>query len=165
MNCNEIPEKIWKETRQTLFFYFSRRFGFDDAGDLAQETILRILSRPDYTFDDMADFPKICLGFARNVAHEYRRKAAEWVTVDWEDELSNAMQYGSGAEGAEKAVLLRETLEASQTLLNKQERKLIQKATARDAGGAPAEPMAPAARVRLSRARQKLAAYIGWKKK
>lgn len=165
MNCSEIPEKMWVETRQSLYFYFSRRFGFNNADDLAQETLLRVWSRPDYVFKDSSDFPKVCIGFARNVAYEHRREAAIWVTVDWEAELKDEVQYGPGPEVAENMVLLRETLEASQTVLSEQERKLIGKASERDRGGTAAKPMDPAGRVKLSRARRKLADYIGWKKK
>lgn len=165
MNCRDIPEEMWKDARQSLYFYFSRRCGFDDAADLAQETLLRILGRPDYTFADLADFPKICHGFARHVALENQRKAPKWVTVDWEAEQNNTAQYGPGPETVEDVVLLHEVLQAGQKVLSKQEREVIGKAIEREAESGPAQAMAPADRVRLSRARHKLWDYIGWNKK
>jgi DNA-directed RNA polymerase specialized sigma24 family protein len=164
MHCREIPEKMWQEAREALVFYFSRRFGFDRAEDLAQETLLRVFGRPDYMFKEIGDFPKICIGFARYVAYEQRREAAKWVTVDWESELSNPAQYGPGPEVPENIILLRETLEAGQLMLNDQERHLIANALERDPGDGANKPVESKNRVRLSRARRKLSVYIGWKK-
>src|SRR5438105_4015533 len=81
VSCRDIPPSEWEHARQALCFFFSRRLGQNNADDLAQETLLRLWSRPDFEFAKPEDFPKVCFGFAHYVCQQMCRESAKEASV------------------------------------------------------------------------------------
>lgn len=163
LTCRDIPACEWEHARQALRFYFSRRLGQDNAEDLAQETLLRFWSRPDFQFDKVEDFPRVCFGFAHYVCQQICRENAKRAGVELDIEIPSPAWCVGGPQAAEAAILLRETLEVGRGQLEEKEWKLIQNASDREMLGPILGPADGKDRVKLHRARRKLARLVGWK--
>jgi DNA-directed RNA polymerase specialized sigma24 family protein len=132
---------------------------------LAQETLLSIWDREDYEFENEEDFLKVCYGFARLKSKEgYRdNKRHDDETVD--DSLA-APKHGWGSQRAtESRMLLAQVWKIGQSKLREQDWKLIQQASDSDypkMNDGMNVGSAGNARVRLHRARRRLAKLVGF---
>ena len=164
-NCRSISPEIWEHARECLVFYFSRRHARSNAEDLAQETLLTIWNREDYEFESEDAFLKVCYGFARLISkeglRENKRHDGEGV-----DEFLAAPQHGWGSQRAtESRMLLAQVWKIGQSKLREQEWKLIKQASNSDCENLDDEVNvrnSGKARVRLYRARRKLAKLVGF---
>jgi DNA-directed RNA polymerase specialized sigma24 family protein len=158
LNCRSIPPEKWVHARKALIFFFSRR-GASNPEDLAQETLMTVWSREDYQFENEDDFLKVCYGFAKNILLEgYRlsRKHAADHSVLPVESRARGIQ---GLEGNEARVFLEEVCRRADTELQEEDWAAIQAAVDRDSQHQPVEGKE---RVRLHRARKKLAKLTGW---
>jgi hypothetical protein len=167
LNCRSIPPEAWEHARQALVFYFSRRHGSWGAEDLAQETLTAILSREDYLFEREEDFLRVCYGFAAHVLQTARRDPEASLAGELPGGLSAAAAGMRGLKHTEVAVYLHEILQVGSKRLRDSDWKLIRNAAGKDPG--PAEKggnraTEGKARVKLHRARRKLAELTGWRK-
>ncbi|HEY6389874.1 MAG TPA: hypothetical protein VIX89_01280 [Bryobacteraceae bacterium] len=162
-----MSPKTWEYARQALVFYFTRRHGLSGAEDLAHETLASILSREDYQFEKEEDFLKVCYGFASHVLQ------AAWREPDRSGgNLSNAIlaapsRKTQGLNDAELSVYLDEALRLGKEQLRDVDWQLIQQSLVLegDRSGVELDPTAAnKARVKLHRARRKLAKLAGWRK-
>ncbi len=163
-NCRDIPPEAWGAAHQALLFYFSRRFLVSNAEDLAQQTLLAVWSRPDFSFTRHEDFQKVCYGFAANVLTAERRKHAKGIHAPLNPNMAGPSNI-SGPQATEDLVFLREVIEKAPTKLTEEEWKLIglaAEATLADAPYRFAASTANKLRVRLHRVRKKLALKMGW---
>jgi hypothetical protein len=167
INCRSVSPKTWEYARQALIFYFTRRHGLSGAEDLAHETLASILSREDYQFEKEEDFLKVCYGFASHVLQ------AAWRESDKSGgNLSNAIlaapsRKAQGLSDTELRVFLDEVLRLGKEQLRDVDWRLIQQSIVLegDSAGVDLDPAdANKARVRLHRARRKLAKLAGWGK-
>jgi len=166
LNCRSISPATWECARQALIFYFSRRHGLSGAEDLAHDTLTAILSREDYHFEKEEDFLKVCYGFAAHILQAARREAAKYsgtaeclVRAALEAEVH-------GLKGAELKVYLDELLQIGRDQLRETDWRLIDQAIVLEGDSAPSADAASAnnARVKLHRARKKLAQLAGLQK-
>jgi DNA-directed RNA polymerase specialized sigma24 family protein len=164
MSCHEIPEYEWEHVHQALKYYFSRRLGLDNAEELAQETILRVWSRPDLEFETLDDFARLCFGFARYVYLEKCRERAQESTTELGFNVLAPESYVGSPRGTEAAVMLREVLEVGRAQLNEKEWRLLQNASDREMLDASMGPAKGKDRIGLYRVRKKLARLVGWSK-
>lgn len=164
MSCHEVPEYQWEHVCQALRYYFSRRLGFNNSEELAQETLLRVWSRPDLQFETLDDFARNCFGFARNVYWEKSRDRTAENEGELDFEIMAPDSYVGGPRAIEAAVMLREVLEVGRTQLNEKERRLLQNASDREMLNASMSPAKGKDRIGLYRARKKLARLVGWSK-
>ena len=157
-NCRSIPHQTWVQAHKALIFFFSRR-GASNPEDLAQDTLTAVLSREDYEFEKEEDFLRVCYGFAKNILREgyraSRKYAAEESTVSVEPRVRGIQ----GLEGNEARVFLEEVCRRGDAELQEEEWAAIQAAIDRDSQDQPVEGKE---RVRLHRARKKLAKLTGW---
>lgn len=163
--CRSIPAEAWEHARQALVFYFSRRHGFSDAEDLAQEALATLWGREDYEFQKEEDFLRVCFGFARLVSLQgYRRSQKH--AGDEMDGVEPAPSQGEGsAVQTEMRILLDQVCRMGASKLNEKDWELIRHAAAGDrAAAAEALDIGDAnnLRVRLHRARKRLARLTGW---
>jgi DNA-directed RNA polymerase specialized sigma24 family protein len=163
-NFRSITPEAWEHARQALVFYFSRRHGFAQAEDLAQETLMAIMSREDFEFEKQEDFLRVCYGFASRIALKGHRTESKYA-----NDLRTsppASRQGNELNKSELAILLQEVCRIGQTQLRDQEWKLIQAAaTSEDRTNLSTESGdANRVRVKLHRARKKLALLTGWHK-
>ena len=142
--------------------FFSRRHGLDRAEDLAHETIEALLRRDDYEFERQEDFLKVCLAFARNVGKEARRQRTA-LSLEETGEPLQRPRSRAKLSPAESAVLLDQVLRAGQTGL-KDWPLVSWAATDRGAVDIPGGN-SNRLRVRLHRARKKLADLTGWRQR
>jgi DNA-directed RNA polymerase specialized sigma24 family protein len=157
-NCRSIPHETWVHASKALTYFF-RGKGVPNPEDLAQETLMTVWSRDDYQFEKEDDFLKICYGFAKNILRESyrtnRKHAAEGANVSVESRVRGVQ----GLEGNEARVFLEEVYHRADAELQEEERAAIQAAIDRDNQDQPVEGKQ---RVRLHRARKKLAKLTGW---
>jgi hypothetical protein len=166
INCRSISPAAWECARQALVFYFTRRHGLNGAEDLAHETLAAILSREDYRFEKEEDFLKVCYGFASHILQAARRDAAKY-SGNAEGLIRAALESEAhGLKGAELSVYLDELLQIGMEQLREADWQLIDQAIVLDGDSAPVANPAAAnkARVKLHRARRKLAQLVGLKK-
>jgi DNA-directed RNA polymerase specialized sigma24 family protein len=161
LNCRSIPPETWTHARESLVFYFSRRHVRSDAEDLAQETLLSIWNREDYEFEKEEDFLKVCYGFARRKLQEgYRENRRH--EADAADDSLSAPQHAWGSQRAtESRMLLKQVCEIGQSQLQKKEWQMIQEAASATRSQEIDTEEAGKVRVRLHRARRKLAKLVG----
>lgn len=157
-NCRSIPKSVWEHARVALVFYFSRRHGLDHSEDLAQDTLATIWARTDFTFQAEEDFLRVCLGFARKISFQaYRQHSRE--PRHGLDELPPVVHECVRLSEPERKILLEEVLRIGRAQIKDFE--LLEK----EAGGSEGTPKSGNTRVRLFRARQKLAELTGWRRK
>lgn len=167
LNCRSVSPTTWEHARQALVFYFSRRHGLSTAEDLAHETLVNILSREDYQFEKEEDFLRVCYGFANHVLQTARREAAKRAENSLVSDVAAAGAETQGLTDAEINVFLDEVLRLGRHQLREIDWQLIQQSTALDGDRSTAavDPAkANSARVKLHRARRKLALLTGWRK-
>jgi DNA-directed RNA polymerase specialized sigma24 family protein len=167
INCRFVAPETWEHARQALVFYFTRRHGVSRAEDLAQETLTTILVRDDYLFEKEEDFLKVCYGFAYRVLQNARREASKESGLTIDDAVPAQCAEAQGLKDAEIRVFLKEVLRVGEQQLREKDWKLIQQSSDPNRGLAagiedPAE--ANRTRVKLHRARRKLALLAGWRK-
>jgi len=156
-----IPIELWIEARKSLIFFFSRRLGLQNAEDLAQHTLMVILSREDYEFAREEDFPKVCYGFAKKILREVYRDTKDRECVALDPEIEERVLGVQGLKGAEAAAFLEEVKRYGQEMLDTEEWALIEAVANRDEDDAPATGKI---RTQVHRIRKRLAKITGWKK-
>ncbi|MBZ5531267.1 MAG: hypothetical protein LAO20_07540 [Acidobacteriia bacterium] len=163
-NCRSISPDAWTHARECLVFYFSRRLLRSDAEDLAQETLLSIWNREDYEFDQEDDFLKVCYGFARRKLQESYRDAQRHDGSELDGSFPAPPHDWAGQRATESRMLLEKVFEIGQSQLRDKDWELIRQAANADH---PADGQAATAgdgtnaRVRLHRARKRLAKLVG----
>jgi DNA-directed RNA polymerase specialized sigma24 family protein len=165
-SSEDIPPLIWEEARQALVFYFSRRYGAPNAEDLAQTTLTRILET-SYQFEKVEDFPKVCYAFGRLVGLEFYRKETRQARGEMVPEPpAPGHDYGS-ARATNARIFLQEVIKVGKTQLPDEWELILQGSVADRAALAAAAGVSNSnnARVKLHRARKKLADMTGWKRK
>lgn len=164
-NCRSISPQAWTHARECLIFYFSRRHSSSNAEDLAHETLLSIWNREDYEFESEEDFLKVCYGFARRVSKEGYREARRHEGSIVDDSLPASQHEWGSQRATESRLLLAKVWEIGQSQLLEKEWRIIQQATSSDGAAISREPNienGSKARVRLHRARKKLAKLVGF---
>ena len=163
-NCRSISPETWAHARECLVFYFSRRHGRSNAEDLAQETLLSIWNREDYEFESEEDFLKVCYGFARRISKVGYREARHHDGNVADDSLSAPQHEWGSQRATESRMLLAQVWEIGRSQLLEKEWRIIQQATDSDGAAIAQGPNienGSNARVRLHRARKKLAKLVG----
>jgi DNA-directed RNA polymerase specialized sigma24 family protein len=158
LNCRSIPPEKWVHARKALVYFFSRR-GASNAEDLAQETLMTVWSREDYQFEKEDDFLKVCYGFARNILFDDYRGSRKHATEAPVLSVESRVRGIQGLEGSEARVFLEEVCRRADSELQEEEWAAIEAAVDRDQQDQPVEGKQ---RVRLYRARKKLAKLTGW---
>lgn len=165
-NCRSISPAAWEHAHQALVFYFSRR-GLSDPEDLAQETLATLWSRDDYEFEKEEDFLRICYGFARNILQKGYREEHKHAGDELDPATPAAAHDIGGAVKTETSILLAQVCRVGASQLQEKDWDLIQQAAISDRS-AIANKLnlgdANNVRVRLHRARKKLAGLTGWNK-
>lgn len=168
LTCRSIPPAKWEEARQLLVFYFSRRHLHAKAEDLAQDTLVALWNRADYQFAREEDFPRICYAFARHIMMADGRGELKHAAVELDEGLTAAPAPNAfGLSSTEMTVFLREVVKVGLSKLRQGDWQIIQRCTVPDGREASAEMSTAEAnkvRVRLHRARKRLARLTGWKK-
>lgn len=166
-NCRSIPPTAWEHARQALIFYFSRRHGLSDAEDLAQETLATLWSRDNYEFEKEEDFLRVCYGFARLILQKGYREAQKHAGEELDPATPAAAHDIGGPIETETRILLAQICQVGASQLQEKEWQLIEQAALSDRATIASElNMGDAnnVRVRLHRARKKLARLTGWRK-
>lgn len=164
INCRSVSPKAWEHARQALVFYFTRRHGLSSAEDLAQETLATVLSREDYQFEKEEDFLRVCYGFAGHMLQTARREVAKSSCNSIDSVLKAGCAEMHGLKDAELNVYLNEILRLGKDQLREADWQLIQQSIVLDGNrGAGSDPTSDSARVKLHRARRKLAQLAGWR--
>ncbi len=169
LNSRSIPPELWEQARQALVFYFLRRHGSSNAEDLAQETLMAIWSREDYTFEREEDFLRVCYGFAARISRWGHRQAQKHVGGGL-DPAATPAPGGDlrGLTGTEVKIFLDEVCRTGESGLADKDWKLIQSAAGGDRANMPVLfdlGDANNFRVYLHRIRRKLARLTGWRSK
>jgi DNA-directed RNA polymerase specialized sigma24 family protein len=165
-NCRSISSETWAHARECLIFYFSRRHARSNAEDLAQETLLTIWKREDYEFASEEDFLKVCYGFARLISKEGYRETQRDDGSAVDDFLPAPPHGWGGQRATESRLLLAQVWEIGRSQLQEKDWRVIEQATDSDWPTVTQElnlGTASNARVRLHRARKKLAKLVGFK--
>jgi DNA-directed RNA polymerase specialized sigma24 family protein len=165
--CRSIPQAVWGHAREALIFYFSRRHGITDAEDLAQETLAAVLTREDFVFAREEDFLRVCYGFASRISYAGHRQTRKHAASELDPNSGQPPSRRSALNPAEIAVLLDEVLRTGESRLSEQEWSLIKQSITEDRTAMANQfNMGDAnnVRVRLHRARRKLAKLTGWSK-
>ena len=157
LNCRSIPSEKWVHAHKALVLFFSGK-GVVNPEDMAQQTLMTVWSREDYQFAKEEDFLKVCYGFARKILLEGYRVDREHATED-PDLVESRVQAIQGLKGNEVSVFLAEVCRRAAAELQEEEWAMIQAAVDRDAQDQPVDTKQ---RVRLYRARKKLAKLTGW---
>jgi hypothetical protein len=160
-----IPPDAWEHARQALVFYFARRARRSGAEDLAQETLLAVWARKDYEFACTEDFLRVCYGFAGKILLKDRRDTLRG-NAGPPVELSGS--DGASPPAGESQVFLAEVLRIGSTELRARDWRLIQLSVDNDVEEISKElglEDPNNRRVRLSRARRKLADMTFWRKR
>jgi len=164
-NCRSISQDSWEHARQALVFYFSRRHGLPDAEDLAQEALATVWSRDDYEFEKEEDFLRVCYGFARLISLEGYRRTQKHAGDELDGAAPAPAQDDGSAAKTEMRILLDQVCRVGVARLAEKDWQLILHAADSDrASVADALNLGDAnnVRVRLHRARKKLARLTGW---
>ena len=159
-DCRSIADEKWVHAHKALIYFFTRR-GAANPEDMAQETLMAVWSRKDYQFENEDDFLKVCYGFARNILRESFRDSSKHAAEELDLSVKSRVQSVQGLAGNEVSVFLREVCRRADMELEEEEQAAIQAAIDRDGLDHPVEGKL---RVRLYRARKKLAKLTGWRK-
>ena len=147
--------------------FFASRHGCLEAEDLAQQTLLKVWEREDYEFQNVSDFPKICLGFARNISFEgFRATRNTETALDFE--APSSAHTAESAHAAESRLLLEEVCRTGAARLKPREWRAILGSMTRSElapGSARESAESNRNRVFLHRARQKLREITGLHRK
>ncbi len=158
LNCRSIPTEKWVHARKALVYFFSGK-GILNPEDLAQETLMTVWSRENYQFEKEEDFLKVCYGFANKILLEGYRIGRKHAAEELDFSVQSRVQGIQGLEGNEVSVFLEEVCRRADAELQEEERAAIQAALDRDDQDQPVDGKQ---RVRLYRARKKLAKLTGW---
>jgi hypothetical protein len=162
MNCRSVSPKTWEHARQALIFYFTRRHGLLNAEDLAHETLAAILNREDYQFEKEEDFLRVCYGFAGHTLQTARREAGRDMSY-LRGSSAAPCPTTQGLKDAELRVYLDEVFRLGRDELHQTDWHLIQRSILQDGDRTASNPAeANNARVKLHRARRRLAQLVGW---
>lgn len=157
-NSRSIPPETWVHASKALIYFF-RGKGVLNPEDLAQETLMKVWSREDYEFENQDDFLKVCYGFAKKILLEGYRVSRKHAAEESGCAVESRLKGIQGLEGNEVRVFLEEVCLRADAELQEEEWAAIQAAIDRDSQGHPVEGKE---RVRLYRARKKLAKLTGW---
>jgi DNA-directed RNA polymerase specialized sigma24 family protein len=127
--------------------------------DLAQETLMTVWSREDYQFENEDDFLRVCYGFAKKILLEGYRISRKHAAEGFALAVESRVRRIQGLERNEVSVFLGEVCRRADAELQEEEWAAIQAAIDRDSQDQPVEGKQ---RVRLYRARKKLAKLTGW---
>lgn len=166
MTCRSVSPAAWEHARQALVFYFTRRCGFSGAEDLAHETLAAILNREDYEFEKEEDFLRVCYGFATHILQASRRDAGR-SAGEPATPVPSPRAEAYGLKDAELNVYLKEVLRLGKSQLRDSDWQLVHQSVVLggDKAGVGADAAeANNARVKLHRARRKLARLAGLRK-
>lgn len=158
LNSRSIPHASWVHASKVLIYFFSRR-GASNPEDLAQETLMTVWSRENYQFEKEGDFLKVCCGFAKKILLEGYRVSRKHAAEDSAPAVKSPVKGIQGLEGNEVSVFLEQVCRRGDAELEEEEWAAIQAAVDRDSQDQPIEGKQ---RVRLYRARKKLAKLTGW---
>lgn len=164
-NCRSMAPEIWARARERLVFYFSRRHARSDAEDLAQETLLALWNREDYEFEQEEDFLKVCYGFARRILQEGYRETQRHSASELDASHPAASSEFGSQRATESRVLLEQVCALGQSQLGDNEWDLIMMSAELDRTTVADQLKlgdANNVRVRLHRARKKLARLVGF---
>jgi len=165
-NCRTISQATWEHARKALVFYFSRRHGVTEAEDLAQETLAAVLTRDDYEFEKEDDFLRVCYGFAGRISKAGYRQANKHAAAELDPMMAAAEPASRGLIPQEVGLLLEEVVRIGETRLREKDWEMIRAAVEREFA-ATTENSAQdrnTLRVRIYRARRRLAQLTGWKR-
>jgi DNA-directed RNA polymerase specialized sigma24 family protein len=157
-NSRSIPTETWIHAHKVLVHFFTRK-GVSNPEDLAQETLMALWSRQDYHFDKEDDFLKVCYGFAKKILLEGYRLSRRHAAQELDPLVESPVQGVQGLEGSEVSVFLGEVCGRANAELLEEEKAAIEAAIDR---GREDKPVEGKQRVRLHRARKKLAKQTGW---
>ena len=115
-------------------FYFSRRHQFDNAEDLAQETLAAVLTRDDFEFEKEEDFLKVCYGFAGRISQAGYRQTQKHAASELDPNAHPSGARTCRLDPAEAAVLLDEVIRTAELHLKADDWRLIQQAMSTDRG-------------------------------
>jgi DNA-directed RNA polymerase specialized sigma24 family protein len=165
MTCRSIPPALWEHARTLLVsYFFYRGHGLANAEDLAHDTLAALWRRDDYKFKSEKDFLRVCYAFARLVSLAAHRQATKRATVELEEDMGAPRRKAPGLNSGEEAVFLEEVLQAGRDNLEEEDWQRIQNAAELEAVAVDLDRSnSGRARVRLHRARKKLAEITGWK--
>lgn len=158
VNSRSIPPDTWVHAHKALVHFFTRK-GVLNPEDMAQETLLTLWSREDYQFQKDDDFLKVCYGFAKKILLEGYRVNRKHVAEELDLSVESPVQGLQGLKGTEVSVFLEEVCRRANAELQEEERAAIRAAIDRERADQPVEGKQ---RVRLYRARKKLAKLTGW---
>src|SRR5690242_2673224 len=158
LNCRSIPTEKWVHAHKALVYFFSGK-GILNPEDLAQETLMTVWSRENYQFEKEDDFLRICYGFANKILLEGYRISRKHAAEELDFSVQSRVQSIQGLEGNEVSVFVEEVCRRADAELQEEERAAIQAAIDRDRQDQPVDGKQ---RVRLYRARKKLAKLTGW---
>lgn len=161
LTCRSISTQLWAQVRGRLIYYFSRRHGFQNAEDLAHNTLVAVWIREDFEFEKEEDFVKVCYGFARNVAQDALRARKRHEYSELDPETAEKASSVKGLRGAEMKAFLDEVMRTGKAELEAEDWELIKSTINPDA---EAGPVPTNLRVRLHRIRKRLAKLTGWEK-
>jgi hypothetical protein len=172
LNSRSISPASWEHARQSLIFYFSRRHGISNAEDLAQQTLTAIWRRGDFEFEKEEDFLRVCYGFAGRISKAAVRQMRKHSGSELDPAAPEPTRRAYGLNPTEVGILVDEILKIAGTKLREKDRETIRIAaegvdSAMDGSGAnprTAPDIGNNFRVRLFRARKKLAELTGWGK-
>jgi DNA-directed RNA polymerase specialized sigma24 family protein len=158
LNSRSIPNETWVHAHKALVHFFTRK-DVSNPEDLAQETLMTLWSREDYHFDKEDDFLKVCYGFAKKILLEGYRLGRRHAAQELDPLVESPVQGVQGLEGSEVSVFLGEVCRRANAELLEEEKAAIEAAIDR---GREDKPVEGKQRVRLHRARKKLAKLTGW---
>ncbi|HLJ85685.1 MAG TPA: hypothetical protein VKZ53_02620 [Candidatus Angelobacter sp.] len=121
---------------------------------------MAIWAREDYEFEKEEDFLKVCRGFARKILLEGYRASTKHAAEELDPETKSRVPGIQGLKGNEVSVFLNEVFSRADAELEEEERAAIQAAVDRDSQDHPVDGKQ---RIRLFRARKKLAKLTGWR--
>jgi hypothetical protein len=160
-NARSIPQEVWEQVFEALVLFFRHR-GSRDPDDEAQNTLLAMLKRDDYEFENVGDIHVVAKGFAKLIAFEaYRRaeKIRESPLEPLEPLLATPRHSAGSPEAIEARIYLEDVCRIAAAKLRQKELDAIRRAV-------DASPSAPSGaltagelnkrRVFLHRSRQKL---------
>lgn len=159
LSCRSIPDEKWVHAHKALVQFFIHK-GILNPEDMAQETLTTLWSREDYEFEKEEDFLRVCYGFAKNILREGYRISRKHAAEELDPAVESPVQNVQGLGGSEVNVFLEEVCRRAEAELQQQEWATIQAAIDRDDHGQPVDSKQ---RVRLYRARKKLAKLTGWR--
>src|SRR5260370_32712539 len=120
LNCMSVPQEPWVHASKALFYFFLGK-GVSNPEDLAQETLMTVLSREDYQFEKAEDFLKVCYGFAKNILLEGYRANRKHAAGDSVPAVESRVKGIQGLEGNEVSVFLEEVCRRADSELQEYE--------------------------------------------